>query len=46
MSRTRVKFNALKDTELSTADTETSAKGVITFCHNFVNRLTMVFMIM
>ena len=31
MSRTRVKFNALKDTELSTADTETSAKGVITF---------------
>lgn len=31
MSRTRVKFNALKDTELTTADTETSAKGVITF---------------
>ena len=31
MSRTRVKFNALKDTELNTADTETSAKGVITF---------------
>ena len=33
MSRTRVKFNALKDTELNTADTETSAKGVITFTY-------------